>query len=82
MKLQVKRKLDNIISAEKRLKELAVEHYGNLQHILSSRRDDALVQVRQKIVKTLRSEGYSYPVIGTVMNRCHTSIIHLDQYKK
>lgn len=45
--------------------------------ILSKRRDRELVDRRQIIAKRLRSEGYSYPLIAKVMNRDHSSIMHL-----
>lgn len=45
--------------------------------ILSRCRRSDLVAARRKIALALRENGFSYPQIGKVMNRDHSSIIHL-----
>ncbi len=50
--------------------------------ILSKRRDRPLVNARQHIAVGLREKGYSYPQIGRVMNRHHTSIMHLCKWRR
>jgi chromosomal replication initiation ATPase DnaA len=41
------------------------------------RRSKSLVDARQRIAQDLRSLKFSYPQIGLVMNRDHTSIMNL-----
>jgi len=60
-----------------RFDELVSEGPHSRIHILSRRRYAPLVRERSRIAKILRAEGYSYPVIGEVMIRDHTSIMHL-----
>lgn len=83
MKKQVERKKQSIVEANKVFKELChkVEGYG-IDHITSKRRDNPLVDARQKIAIAMREMGYTYPVIGHVMNRDHTSIIYLVKHRK
>jgi chromosomal replication initiation ATPase DnaA len=49
--------------------------------ILSPRRQSELVDARQFIAKGLRAKGYSFPKIGKVMNRDHTSIQNLVKWR-
>lgn len=83
MKKQVARKNQSIVKANSLFKDLCqrIEGYS-VEHITSPRRDDALVNARQKIATAMREAGYSYPVIGHVMNRCHTSIHHLVNHRE
>lgn len=50
--------------------------------IKSPCREKYLVDKRKKIAKLLREIGYSYPQIGKMMNRDHSSIIHLVKERK
>lgn len=50
--------------------------------LLSKRRDKVLVDIRQKIAKDLREKGYSYSDIGRILNRDHSSIMHLIKERK
>lgn len=45
--------------------------------LLSKRRDASLVKKRKLIAKDLREQGLSYPQIGKLLNRHHTTIMHL-----
>lgn len=47
--------------------------------ILSPRRRPEIVDARQAIAICLRYKGHSFPAIGSVMKRDHTSILHLVQ---
>ena len=47
------------------------------QGVLSSSRDFNLVMGRRMIAYQMRSEGYSFPSIGKMMERHHASIIHM-----
>lgn len=49
-------------------------HPGHVVH-LGRRRD--LVEMKRDVAKYLRSLGYSYPVIGLVMDKHHTTIMHM-----
>lgn len=45
--------------------------------LLSKRRNALLVEKRKLIAKELREKGLSYPQIGKLLNRHHTTIMHL-----
>lgn len=49
------------------------------RRILSHSRKAELVDARSVIVRVLRAEEFSFPVIGKVLDRDHTSIIHLHR---
>lgn len=62
----------------KKMFNLLVKIVGYEKHlILSKRRNVKLVEARAIIAIALRKLGYSYPKIGNVMNRHHTSIMNL-----
>ena len=54
-----------------------IQRRYNIPAIRSRRRQAQLVTQRVDIAKYLRGLGYSYPVIGRVMNRHHSSIMML-----
>lgn len=43
-----------------------------------------LIAKKREVAKYLRSLGYSYPVIGLVMDKDHTSIMHMvkDEFRE
>lgn len=45
--------------------------------LLSKRRTADLVEKRKLIAKDLRELGLSYPAIGKLLNRHHTTVMHL-----
>lgn len=47
----------------------------------SRRRNAWVIEKRIFVVRKMRSFGYSYPAIGNVMDRHHTSIMNLDRPK-
>jgi chromosomal replication initiation ATPase DnaA len=49
--------------------------------IVSSRRFAPLVDERERIAKIMRAAGHSFPAIGHVMLRDHTSIMHLVKWR-
>lgn len=52
--------------------------YGyEYKRIVGRRRLRYLIPQRRRIVRELRSLGWSYPKIGRAMNRGHSSIMHL-----
>ena len=59
------------------LEELCRKYRRPVTEILSRRRGSDLVNDRASIAKELSAEGLTYPQIGAIMNRCHTSIMHL-----
>lgn len=58
------------------------KHDTTWELITSQRRDRFLVNARREIVIWLRSQGWSYPQIGRLMNRDHASIMHLASDKR
>ena len=50
--------------------------------LLSRRCDERLVEIRRKIAAELKAQGWSFPQIGKLLNRCHSSIMHLLDEKK
>ncbi len=70
------------MNIQEEFKKLCSEFCFSETQILSHRRDSKSVDARQKIAKALRLLGFSYPSIGAVMNRDHTSIMHLCKERK
>ena len=62
--------------AKRRFEELVTDTLRRRQ-LTGVRRDKHLVDERQYVCTTLRNEGFTYKEIAEVMNRDHTSIIHL-----
>lgn len=63
--------------------EKLCEHFKfNPEELKSHDRHKELVDKRQKIAKLLRVMGLSYPQIGSMMNRDHSSIMHLCKDRK
>lgn len=58
--------------------------YGeNMRRLTSLQRDTHIINCRRDVAIYLRSRGWSYPRIGKLMRRDHSSIIHLlDPTKK
>jgi chromosomal replication initiation ATPase DnaA len=63
------------------LAELGIEPDKKME-ILSRRRQRNIVDDRQRVAKFLYERGFSYPEIGKMMNRDHTSIMHLVKNRK
>lgn len=57
------------------------KHDASIEEVRGARRHKPLVDIRQKIAIELREKGYSYPAIGDIMHRDHTSIIHLVKWR-
>lgn len=57
--------------------------FGITEELLKGQqRKRSLVDARQKCAKRLQETGMSYPQIGKLMNRDHTSIMHLVKVRK
>jgi chromosomal replication initiation ATPase DnaA len=52
-------------------------HGVSMAEILGPRIRPDLIAARQAIVVALRNQGLSYPAIGRIMNRDHSSIMNL-----
>ena len=64
-------------------KEVLKGETVNFFDILSKNRSPQVVNVRAKVIIFLREEkNMSYPEIGDILNRDHTSIIHLYKTHK
>lgn len=62
---------------EKLFKELCERYNRTTNEIRSQRKHDCLFQDRKKIAQTLRAKGLSYPAIGIIMHRDHSSIQYM-----
>lgn len=62
---------------QKQINKILESHFLTWAEIISQRRQANLVECRREIVRFLRKQGLSYPAIGEMMNRDHTSIMHL-----
>lgn len=52
------------------------DNYGvKKEHLLSRRRDKELVKVRKFAYSLLRKQGLSFPKIGKLMNKHHTTVM-------
>lgn len=57
--------------------ELCVKYEVDKCELLSKRRDSKIVEKRRLIAQELRDRGLSYPAIGKLLNRHHTTIMSL-----
>ena len=64
------------------LKMLCAKYDIFKDELLSKRRDKRIVDIRQKIAIELFETGYSYSAIGRMLNRDHSSIMHLIKERK
>ena len=62
---------------EDRFAALCNQYDVSMEEIRSRRRPKELVEKRAMIAKHLRSLDYSFNMIGAVMNKDHTSVMHL-----
>ncbi len=59
------------------LTSVCENHNITLNELLSPRRNRKFVLARKECARILRENGLSYPKIGKIMNRDHSSIVHL-----
>lgn len=59
------------------LREIANKRGLKLEHVLAKGRSERLVACRAVMAHHLRNRGLSFPRIGQMLNRDHTSILHL-----
>ena len=76
------KKTKSILEAVRAFNELVEKSPFNKREICSPRRQAKLVDERQKIAISMKGLGFTYPVIAHVMDRDHTSIIHLVRNRK
>jgi hypothetical protein len=69
--------LDSVLGAVQFFNELVASTPHTVSQITSRRRDAPFVNTREYIAKEMRRAGYSYGLIGHVMNRDHSSICYL-----
>ncbi len=62
-----------------KLVELAKEHHVSLDDILSDSRSKSVMQARLACYAYLRGLGMSYPEIGKLMLRDHTTVLYALQ---
>jgi chromosomal replication initiator protein len=64
------------ITARQIIDEIAVTHDTTREDIIGPRRYPHLVEARREAMRRVRDElGYSYPQIGRIFNRDHSSVI-------
>lgn len=56
---------------------IATSNGSSLSQIREQCRLKSIVQVRRRIVRAMRKQGYSLPQIGRVIDRHHTTVLHL-----
>lgn len=68
---------------EQDFEALCKQNHCKINEILSRRMERYVVDQRRVVAKKLRDKGYSYPQIGKVMNKDHTSIMYMvdDQHR-
>jgi chromosomal replication initiation ATPase DnaA len=57
------------------LQQVARETRVNAADILSRDRDRRVMRARRELYVRLRAEGYSYPAIGKMVGRDHTTVL-------
>ncbi len=70
---------EKIKSATKRVELLCQERGFDSYWVRSKSRRRPLPRQRRELIFHLRAEGFSYPVIGRVFNRDHSSIIAAER---
>lgn len=60
---------------EKLIEDICFAFNLRKEHILSKRRDKRLIEVKKLIYWILRNEGLSFPQIGKLMNKDHSTIL-------
>ena len=58
------------------LKEVCQEFRITHDRLISKQRSVRVVAARDIIIKCLRDDGWSYPEIGRLLNRDHSTIVH------
>lgn len=57
-----------------RMRELGVKL--SFREIVGKRRNREVTMIRHRLMWELRQQGFSYPKIGLVFNKHHTSVLH------
>jgi len=62
---------------------IAEKHGKTVTEVMSPRRNAGLMPPRAEIYSAMRKDGLSYPAIGKIMGKDHTTILHtLDTWAK
>lgn len=67
---------------EKIILDICEKHGVSLVRFMGPQREQNIVKARIECSKTLRDHGLSFPRIGELMNRHHSTIIHHLKPKK
>ncbi len=59
------------------LESVAVEHRVKARLLVAKGNHPHMVRIRAKVARLARSQGYSLPAIAKLLNRHHTTVIHL-----
>lgn len=68
-----------VVAAENIAAEIAARYGWKLSELQARDRTQDACTLRKLIAAVLRSKGFSYPVIGRVLNRHHTTILDGQQ---
>ena len=67
----------------KEINDILTKYGYTIYEVQSRQRNTRLVNCKVEIARMLRDKGYSYPVIGKVLNKDHTTIMHyIKKHKK
>lgn len=55
---------------------VASRHHITVGEMLGRRRTTQIVRARQEFYVALRRKGFSYPEIGRIVGRDHTTVLH------
>jgi len=57
--------------------EISGQHGLSLDELREPNRNRSMYRIRQEVAIALRNAGASYPECGLVLNRDHTSVMHM-----
>src|ERR1700674_2223308 len=71
------RKITPRITPNERMQDVCLKYSITPARLRSHQRNKELSPPRRELARTLRSDGFSSPAIGNIMNRDHTAIMNL-----
>lgn len=63
------------------IQDIQDKHGFTFAEVQSRQRDARLIACKKEIAQMLREQGYSYPKIGYLLNKHHTTIMHYFKKK-
>ena len=59
--------------------DIAVDHHATLFEVLTGQKMPHVVDARDQIIATIRTQGLSWPAIGALLDMNHTSCLSANQ---